>query len=120
MVCSSASWELTANLTDGIGSGVASVSINLGNGSLSTSHAMSVNGINVTLAFYNASCCSQEVELVAVDGVGNVGTCFTSIKSLSANTTTLMPVTITTTNGSYSVLFSMYILLFTLVVFLMW
>ncbi|XP_056590951.1 von Willebrand factor A domain-containing protein 7 [Triplophysa dalaica] len=115
--CGSASWELTANLTDGIGSGISSVSINAGNGSLSISNAMSENGTNVTVAFYNASCCSQEVELVAVDGVGNVGTCFTSIKHLTAKTTTLMPATITTTNRGYSVLFPKYLLLF---VYLLW
>ncbi|CAL8388818.1 unnamed protein product [Arctogadus glacialis] len=30
-------------------------------------------------ASYNASCCSQIVEIVAVDKAGNVGTCFHSI-----------------------------------------
>ncbi|XP_073670359.1 von Willebrand factor A domain-containing protein 7-like [Paramisgurnus dabryanus] len=97
MVCSNASWELSANLTDGNGTGIARVFINIGNGSLSTSQVMSKNGTNVTVAFYNASCCSQEVQIVAVDGVGNVGTCFASIKKTSVNTTTTaIPTTYTT------------------------
>ncbi|XP_016323632.1 von Willebrand factor A domain-containing protein 7-like [Sinocyclocheilus anshuiensis] len=105
--CSRASWELSTNLTDGNGTGIAGVSLSRGNGSLSLSNVMSVDGTNVTVAFYNASCCSQEVELVAVDRVGNVGTCFTSIKSPS---TTVSP------NGSYSVSFSMCVALVGLLV----
>ncbi|XP_073699381.1 von Willebrand factor A domain-containing protein 7-like [Garra rufa] len=81
--CSRASWELSANLTDGNGTGIAGVSLSRGNGSLSLSYVMSADGTNVVVASYNASCCSQEVELVAVDSVGNVGTCFASIKSPS-------------------------------------
>ncbi len=73
--------ELSANLTDGNGTGIAGVSLSRGNGSLSLSYVMSADGTNMTVASYNASCCSQEVELVAVDRVGNVGTCFTSIMS---------------------------------------
>ncbi|ROI47898.1 von Willebrand factor A domain-containing protein 7 [Anabarilius grahami] len=80
--CSTASWEISANLTDGNGTGISRVSFNRGNGSLSLSIVISKDGTNVTVASYNASCCSQEVELVVVDRVGNVGTCFTSIKSL--------------------------------------
>ncbi|XP_073699204.1 von Willebrand factor A domain-containing protein 7-like [Garra rufa] len=97
--CSNGSWELSANLTDGNGTGIARVSLSRGNGSLSLSYVMSVRGTNVVVASYNASCCSQEVELVAVDRVGNVGTCFTSIKKTF------------TTNGSYSVTFSMCVAL---------
>ncbi|KAL0203405.1 hypothetical protein M9458_001423, partial [Cirrhinus mrigala] len=48
--CSRASWELSANLTDGNGTGIAEV----------LSYVMSVDGTNVTVASYNASCCSQE------------------------------------------------------------
>ncbi|KAG1925181.1 von Willebrand factor A domain-containing protein 7 [Pimephales promelas] len=93
--CSTASWELSANLTDGNGTGISDVSFNRGNGSLSLSIVISEDGTNVTVASYNASCCSQEVELVVVDVVGNVGTCFTSIKSPSVPTTTVEPSTIT-------------------------
>ncbi|XP_073699344.1 von Willebrand factor A domain-containing protein 7-like [Garra rufa] len=98
--CSNTSWELSANLTDGNGTGIAGVSLSRGNGSLSLSYVMSADGTNVTVASYNASCCSQEVELVAVDRVGNVGTCFTSIKSPSPTVSS---------SASYSVSFSMYV-----------
>ncbi|XP_058638553.1 von Willebrand factor A domain-containing protein 7 [Onychostoma macrolepis] len=108
--CSRASWELSANLTDINGTGIAGVSLSRGNGSLSLSNVMSADGTNVTVASYNASCCSQEVELVAVDRVGNVGTCFASIKSPS---TTISPSGSTTvsSNGSYFVSFSMCVAL---------
>ncbi len=113
--CSKASWELSANLTDGNGTGIAGVSLSRGNGSLSLSYVMSADGTNMTVASYNASCCSQEVELVAVDRVGNVGTCFTSI--MSPSTTTSANVITTTPNGSYSVSFSMCVALIGLLVF---
>uniref|UniRef100_A0A8C2CYU5 von Willebrand factor A domain containing 10, tandem duplicate 2 n=1 Tax=Cyprinus carpio TaxID=7962 RepID=A0A8C2CYU5_CYPCA len=137
--CSRASWELSTNLTDGNGTGIVGVSLSRGNGSLSLSNVMSADGTNVTVAFYNASCCSQEVELVAVDRVGNVGTCFTSIKSPSttvspSGSTTVSPSGSTTVslngsttvslkgsttvslNGSYSVSFSMCVALVGLLV----
>ncbi|XP_048052725.1 von Willebrand factor A domain-containing protein 7 [Megalobrama amblycephala] len=131
--CSTASWELSANLTDGNGTGISSVSFNRGNGSLSLSFVISEDGTNVTVASYNASCCSQEVELVVVDRVGNVGTCFTSIKSPSVDTTTVKPSTpsaitnkpstittvITTPNRGCFVSFSMFVLLCNLIVFFM-
>ncbi|XP_055060960.2 von Willebrand factor A domain-containing protein 7-like isoform X1 [Misgurnus anguillicaudatus] len=123
VVCSNASWELSANLNDGNGTGIAKVFINIGNGSLSTSQLMSEDGTNVTVAFYNASCCSPEVQVVAVDGVGNVGKCFTSIKKISVNTittnTTVKPSVAATSSGGF-VSFSKYIFLFILVVFFMW
>lgn len=121
--CSTASWELSANLTDGNGTGISSVSFNRGNGSLSLSIVISEDGTNVTVASYNASCCSQEVELVVVDMVGNVGTCFTSIKSPSVTATTVEPSTVTTVittpNRGYFVSFSMSVLLCNLIVFFM-
>ncbi|XP_077102695.1 von Willebrand factor A domain-containing protein 7 [Siphateles boraxobius] len=123
--CSTASWELSANLTDRNGTGISSVSISRGNGSLSLSIVISEDGANVTVASYNASCCTQEVELVVVDMVGNVGTCFTSIKSPSLTATTVepstitnKPSTITTPNRGYFVSFSMSVLLCNLIVFL--
>ncbi len=99
VACSRASWELSANLTDINGTGIAGVSLSRGNGSLSLSNVMSVDGTNVTVASYNASCCSQEVELVAVDRVGNVGTCFASIKS---PLTTISPSGSTTVSSNVS------------------
>ncbi len=98
--CSRASWELSANLTDINGTGIAGVSLSRGNGSLSLSNVMSVDGTNVTVASYNASCCSQDVELVVVDRVGNVGTCFASIKSPS---TTIRPSGSTTVSSNVSI-----------------
>ncbi len=112
--CSRASWELSANLTDINGTGIAGVSLSRGNGSLSLSNVMSADGTNVTVASYNASCCSQEVELVAVDRVGNVGTCFASIKSPS--TTSPSGSTTVSSNGSYFVSFSMCVALVGLLV----
>lgn len=109
--CSNASWELSVNFTDGNGSGIVRAFVNIGNGSFSTSPAISENGTNAAVAFYNASCCSEEVELVAVDKVGNVGTCYLSIKS----PTTVTSVTNTASSRSFFVLFSKYILLCNLV-----
>ncbi|XP_058242002.1 von Willebrand factor A domain-containing protein 7-like [Hemibagrus wyckioides] len=74
--CSFSSWYLTANVTDG--SGIQSVRILKGNGTLSTTSVLSSTGVNVTMVDYSSSCCSRELELVAVDTVGNVATCFKS------------------------------------------
>ena len=73
--CGPFHWGLTANLTDGNGTGVESVFLHQGNGSLS--HTALTD--SVILASYNASCCSQIVEIVAVDKIGNVGRCYHSI-----------------------------------------
>lgn len=74
-LCSSGRWEFVANFTDGVnGTGVASVDIRQGNGTLNTS-TVAGDGQNVTVVTYSASCCSPTVELVAVDGVGNAATC---------------------------------------------
>ncbi|XP_036372563.1 von Willebrand factor A domain-containing protein 7 [Megalops cyprinoides] len=87
--CSGSQWELSANLTDGTGTGIQSVSTRLGNGTLNTTPSTGEGGVDVTLATYSASCCSPEVEIVAVDTVGNVGTCFHSIRPA----TTATPIT---------------------------
>ncbi|KAF3687217.1 von Willebrand factor A domain-containing protein 7 Protein G7c Precursor [Channa argus] len=68
-------WELSANLTDGNGTGIETISLRQGNGTLSY---ISLNDTTIQ-ARYNASCCSQIVEFVAVDKVGNVGKCYHSI-----------------------------------------
>ncbi|XP_017272317.1 von Willebrand factor A domain-containing protein 7 isoform X2 [Kryptolebias marmoratus] len=73
--CGSFSWELSANLTDGNGTGIESISLRQGNGSLSHSSLQA----SIIQARYNASCCSQIVEFIAVDKVGNVGKCYHSI-----------------------------------------
>ncbi|XP_028833070.1 von Willebrand factor A domain-containing protein 7-like [Denticeps clupeoides] len=88
--CSRSTWQLFAYVTDGKGSGIDRIKVQHGSGTLTTSKKEE-GGTSVTLVTYTASCCSQEVELAAVDAVGNVGTCFRSIR------TTLAPTTPTTT-----------------------
>ncbi|XP_027138833.1 von Willebrand factor A domain-containing protein 7 isoform X2 [Larimichthys crocea] len=73
--CGPFSWELSANLTDGNGTGITRISLNQGNGNLTHT---SLND-PVISANYTASCCSQIVELIAVDKTGNVGKCYHSI-----------------------------------------
>ncbi|XP_030277503.1 von Willebrand factor A domain-containing protein 7-like isoform X2 [Sparus aurata] len=76
--CGPFQWELWANLTDGNGTGIETISLRLGNGNL-TYTSLSAPIIQ---ANYTASCCSQIVELVAVDKVGNVGKCYHSIEQI--------------------------------------
>lgn len=73
--CGPFQWELLASLTDGNGTGIESVSLHQGNGTLSYTSLTAP----VIKANYTGSCCSQIVELVAVDKVGNVGKCYHSI-----------------------------------------
>lgn len=73
--CSLATWELSVRVTDGDkGTGVDSVSLKRGDGTLTTSPAP--GNANITLVSYSSSCCSPEMELRVVDRVGNVGACF--------------------------------------------
>lgn len=69
-------------MTDG--SGIQSVRVLQGNGTLNTTNVLSDTGINVTMVDYSSSCCFQELELVAVDAVGNVATCFKSLTATAA------------------------------------
>ncbi|KAM9477192.1 von Willebrand factor A domain-containing protein 7-like [Clarias gariepinus] len=80
--CSFSSWYLTANVTDG--SGIQSVRVLQGNGHLNTTTVLSDTGRNVTMVVYSSSCCTQELHLVAVDSVGNVATCFKSMKAAAS------------------------------------
>ncbi|XP_033995612.1 LOW QUALITY PROTEIN: von Willebrand factor A domain-containing protein 7-like [Trematomus bernacchii] len=83
--CSSSMWELSVQVTDGEGgSGVDSVTLRQGNGTLNTS--LAAGNEQITLVSYNASCCSPNVELVVVDRVGNVDICFYA-NSLSTKVT---------------------------------
>ncbi|XP_066535413.1 von Willebrand factor A domain-containing protein 7-like [Hoplias malabaricus] len=86
--CSLSSWELLVNMSDKNGLGIQSVTIRQGVGSLNTSSVLD-QGVNITMAFYTASCCFPQVELVMVDAEGNVGLCF---KSLVSNATQHHPV----------------------------
>ncbi|XP_031415803.1 von Willebrand factor A domain-containing protein 7 [Clupea harengus] len=85
--CSQATWQLSANLTDGNGTGIVLVTLQQGNGTLNTSSS----GSGITFASYSASCCSEVVELVMVDDVGNAGVCSASIRGLSSATTPQTP-----------------------------
>ncbi|KAK1886140.1 von Willebrand factor A domain containing protein 7 [Dissostichus eleginoides] len=73
--CKPFQWELAANLTDGNGTGIESVALRQGSGNITTTSLSDP----FILANYTASCCSQIVEIVAVDKVGNVGKCYHSI-----------------------------------------
>lgn len=73
--CSSSQWGITANISDGVnGTGIESVTVHQGNGTLNTSMTVS-GGVDITVASYSASCCSQSVELRIIDKVGNVQLC---------------------------------------------
>ncbi|XP_066534386.1 uncharacterized protein [Hoplias malabaricus] len=76
--CSLSSWELLVNMSDKNDLGIQSVTIRQGVGSLNTSSVLD-QGVNITMAFYRASCCFPQVELVMVDAEGNVGLCFKSL-----------------------------------------
>ncbi|KAG9332284.1 hypothetical protein JZ751_015445 [Albula glossodonta] len=89
--CSQSEWEISANLTDGNGTGIQSVTARRGNGTLNTTTTVGEEGNNMTTATYSASCCSPEVELVAVDAVGNVGTCFHSLRLAPNLATSILP-----------------------------
>ncbi|XP_039469439.1 von Willebrand factor A domain-containing protein 7-like [Oreochromis aureus] len=99
ILCASSQWEFIANLTDGInGTGIASITLHEGNGTLDTSTVVGAGGENITLVTYTASCCSQNVVLAAVDRAGNVGTCMGQARLLAtpAPMTTTTPVPTTT------------------------
>ncbi len=75
-----------------------SVTLRQGLGTLNTSTTTGDGGINVTFVFYSASCCSEVMELVSVDGAGNVGICSRSVTSAVTTTPNTMP-TASTTNS---------------------
>uniref|UniRef100_A0AAQ6A6K1 VWFA domain-containing protein n=1 Tax=Amphiprion ocellaris TaxID=80972 RepID=A0AAQ6A6K1_AMPOC len=94
-LCGSSQWEFIANFTDGInGTGIESITVRQGNGTLNTSTVAGAGGENITVVNYNASCCSPNVELTAVDGEGNVGTCVGQARE----STTAAPVTTAAVN----------------------
>ncbi|XP_008406129.1 von Willebrand factor A domain-containing protein 7 isoform X2 [Poecilia reticulata] len=84
--CGPFQWELSANFTDENGTGIQSISLIQGNGNFTHTPL----NASVVQAYYSASCCSQIVEIVAVDKAGNVGKCYHSIiRSHSFPATTL-------------------------------
>lgn len=89
-LCASSQWEFKANFTDGTnGTGIESVTIRQGNGRLNISTVAGAGGENITVATYSGTCCSQNVELTAVDRAGNVGTCAVQAKASSSRGHTL-------------------------------
>ncbi|KAK2882028.1 hypothetical protein Q8A73_022538 [Channa argus] len=93
--CSLSMWELSVQVTDGAGgTGIDRVRLTQGNGTLNASQAEGHD--NVMLVSYNASCCSPDAELVVVDRVGNVGSCFYTVQKAAVNINQTAPVTTTT------------------------
>ncbi|XP_034450362.1 von Willebrand factor A domain-containing protein 7-like isoform X1 [Hippoglossus hippoglossus] len=107
-LCSSSHWEFIANFTDGVnGTGIDSITVRQGNGTLNTSTVAGAGGENFTVVTYSASCCAQNVVLAAVDNVGNVGKCVGQVREsttatpavVEAANTTTAAVTTTSTGG---------------------
>ncbi|XP_077574936.1 von Willebrand factor A domain-containing protein 7-like [Stigmatopora nigra] len=79
--CDLFQWTYVAQVTDNVngtsvnGTGVSRVIIRQGNGTLSTTSTVGLDGVNVTMVSYRASCCADTVELAVVDNAGNVGSC---------------------------------------------
>ncbi|XP_072324987.1 von Willebrand factor A domain-containing protein 7-like [Scyliorhinus torazame] len=86
--CSQETWRLEAVLSDS-GTGITNIYSRLGNGTLET-HELEMNR---TAANYSASCCFPEVELVAVDGVGNIGKCVVRVELPTTPQPTTLPLT---------------------------
>ncbi|XP_068607288.1 von Willebrand factor A domain-containing protein 7 [Brachionichthys hirsutus] len=75
-VCDLFEWDLLANLTDGNGTGIDSIALRQGIGNFTHSPLSDP----VVRAQFRFSCCSRDVEFVAVDKIGNVGKCYHSIE----------------------------------------
>uniref|UniRef100_H2ZVT2 Uncharacterized protein n=1 Tax=Latimeria chalumnae TaxID=7897 RepID=H2ZVT2_LATCH len=71
--CSIQQWHLTVEFQE-TGTGIERIYVRYGNGTLITKEA-TVMGTSVTQVNYTASCCTQDVEIIGVDKVGNVGKC---------------------------------------------
>ncbi|KAF3852030.1 hypothetical protein F7725_005385 [Dissostichus mawsoni] len=121
-LCASSQWTFIANLTDGInGTGIESITIRKGNGTLNTSTVAGAEEANVTVATYSASCCSQNVELAAVDKVGNVGKCAGQARQKTVATTlTAITAAVNTTSTGGHILSISHCLWISVVVSLLW
>ncbi|XP_047463493.1 von Willebrand factor A domain-containing protein 7-like [Mugil cephalus] len=83
--CSSAAWEVSVQVDDGAeGTGVSRVDLRQGNGTMNIS--LAADNENITLVSYRSSCCSPDVELLVVDGVGNIGSCFYTVRTQAVTT----------------------------------
>nr|XP_014354546.1 PREDICTED: uncharacterized protein LOC102364600 [Latimeria chalumnae] len=78
--CSIQQWHLTVEFQE-TGTGIERIYVRYGNGTLITKEA-TVMGTSVTQVNYTASCCTQDVEIIGVDKVGNVGKCFTAEETM--------------------------------------
>ncbi|XP_035998882.1 von Willebrand factor A domain-containing protein 7-like [Fundulus heteroclitus] len=114
--CSQSMWELSVQVTDEVnGTGLDSVRLREGNGTLNISTA--ADNENATLVSYVASCCSPDVELVAVDQVGNAEICRYSVRrnvspaatAATQDATTSSPVTPAVTSFSTRVDLSIFL-----------
>ncbi|XP_033478945.1 von Willebrand factor A domain-containing protein 7 [Epinephelus lanceolatus] len=120
-LCASSQWEFIANLTDGInGTGIDSVTVRQGNGTLNTSTVAGAGGENITVATYSASCCSQSVELAAVDGVGNVGTCVGQVRAVTTAAPAVTTAAVNTTSTGGHTLSMSHCLWISVAVSLLW
>ncbi|XP_049427227.1 von Willebrand factor A domain-containing protein 7 [Epinephelus fuscoguttatus] len=120
-LCASSQWEFIANLTDGInGTGIDSVTVRQGNGTLNTSTVAGAGGENITVATYSASCCSQSVELAVVDGVGNVGTCVGQVRAVTTAAPAVTTAAVNTTSTGRHTLSMSHCLWISVAVSLLW
>ncbi|XP_041922784.1 von Willebrand factor A domain-containing protein 7-like [Alosa sapidissima] len=91
--CSSASWDVSVDITDGNGTGVERVWVQQGDSDLiSESTTGPGAGVTVIHRLYRTSCCTPDLKLSVTDKEGNVGSCSHSIK---LPTTTPVPPTTT-------------------------
>lgn len=81
--CRNHKWALEANLNDGSGTGVESIYLHHGDGTLLTKF---LNASVVELS-YQGTCCAQVVDVRAVDKAGNEGRCYYSVVSSAGSWT---------------------------------
>ncbi|XP_061736385.1 von Willebrand factor A domain-containing protein 7-like isoform X1 [Nerophis ophidion] len=75
-LCDSTQWSFVINVTDSDGTGIANITVSLGDGTLNTSTEVGPDGEVVSVASYTGgSCCAERVVLAATDNSGNVGFC---------------------------------------------
>ncbi|XP_030294299.1 von Willebrand factor A domain-containing protein 7-like [Sparus aurata] len=88
--CSLSTWKISVQVTDKAnGTGIDRVSLRQGNGTMNTS--LAAGNESIMLVSYTASCCSPDVELLVVDGVGNVGSCSYSVRQTSTSSSQAPP-----------------------------
>ncbi|XP_041658168.1 von Willebrand factor A domain-containing protein 7-like [Cheilinus undulatus] len=107
--CHLSEWTINVRVQDGAeGTGVDSVRLRAGNGTLYTNPA--ANNENITMVFYRSSCCSPDMELQVEDKIGNTGTCSFSFNSNPTNGATSTKATKSTLLCLSMVVFWVYVL----------